>query len=275
MENIRQALARAKGARPDDAASAGKSEISQSTLNSSAATDPGIQEIALNSAYLESMRVIAHDKSDVRARSFDMLRTQVLQSMDVKEWRLLGITSPTAGCGKTLTAVNLALSIARQPERTVLLVDMDLRKPNVARTLGLNCAEGLVSLLQGQSTLTTAIKRVRVGRTFFSVIPAETATSSSSEWMASHAMSELLYEIRRRFSSAVVILDLPPVLVSDDVIALLPQIDCALLVASVGQSTVSEIKQCNRHLHATEVIRLVLNKVQDQGSNYYYYGRNA
>jgi capsular exopolysaccharide synthesis family protein len=274
MENIRQALERAKGIHPVDTTGASADEKTpQFALRSSAATD--LQEVTLNPVHLESMRIIAHDKSDVRSRSFDMLRTQVLQSMDVKEWRLLGITSPTAGCGKTVTAINLAMSIARHPERTVLLVDMDLRKPSVARTLGLNCDEGLVSLLQGESTLTSAIKRVRIGRTSFSVIPAEAAISSSSEWMTSQAMSELLNEIRRRFSSAVVILDLPPVLVSDDVIALLPQIDCAVLVASVGKSTVSEVKQCNRHLHATEVLRLVLNKVQDQGSNYYYYGRNS
>src|SRR5215510_11748796 len=73
-----------------------------------------------------------------RTKSFDMLRTQVLQSMNPKNWQFLAITSPTAGCGKTVTAINLALSIARQPELSALLIDMDLPKPAVAKYLGLD-----------------------------------------------------------------------------------------------------------------------------------------
>src|SRR6185437_16710906 len=83
--------------------------------------------ILLNAAHLESTRIIAHDIADPRSKSFDMLRTQVLQSMDMKSWQVLGVTSPTAGCGKSVISVNLALSIARQQERAVLLVDMDLQ----------------------------------------------------------------------------------------------------------------------------------------------------
>ena len=69
-------------------------------------------------------------------RYYDMLRTQVLQEMDKKSWQFLAVTSPTAACGKTVTACNLAMSIARLPERSVLLVDLDLRKPMVAEYLG-------------------------------------------------------------------------------------------------------------------------------------------
>ena len=273
MENIRQAVERAKSVHASDAEHRDNIGVDARPQPAHLGLRPRVadlKEIELSPAYLESMRMVAHDKADVRSRSFDMLRTQVLQSMDVKDWRLLGITSPTASCGKTLTAVNLALSIARQPERSVLLVDMDLRKPQVARTLGLNCREGLLSLLHGQSTLADAVKRVRIGKLSLTVLPAEASTSGSSELMASRVMAETLREIRQTFSSALVILDLPPTLVGDDVIALLPQIDCAVLVAAVGTSTLSEIKQCNRHLHATEVIRLVLNKVQDPGPIYYY-----
>jgi len=82
----------------------------------------------------------------------------------------------------------------------------------------------------------------------------------SSELIASRAMSTLLQNIKRDFRSQTVILDMPPMLSSDDVIALLPQIDCVLLVAAVGTSTVSEIKQCSMHLQGAEVVRLVLNK---------------
>ena len=77
-----------------------------------------------------------------------------------------------------------------------------------------------------------------------------------------------LQAIKRDFRNWTVILDMPPMLASDDVIAMLPQIDCVLLVAAVGNSTLSEIKECNRHLQAREVVRLVLNKSSESTTRY-------
>ena len=83
-----------------------------------------IRSVALDEALLESRRIISYNVADQRSKSFDILRTQILQSMHQNKWQVLAITSPTAGCGKTLTAINLALSVARQPECSALLVDM-------------------------------------------------------------------------------------------------------------------------------------------------------
>ena len=66
------------------------------------------------------------------------------------------------------------------------------------------------------------------------------------------------------------ILDMPPMLLSDEVITLLPQIDCVLLVAASGLTTTSEISECNRHLQSANVVRLVLNKVPRIEHQYYY-----
>jgi protein-tyrosine kinase len=273
MENIRQAIERAKAleaageVQPRATVSNGRPP----ELGASHPTPfyPRIQETEVDRLRLEPARIVAHDSADLRSRSFDMLRTQVLQSMDPKGWKLLAVTSPTAGCGKTLTAINLALSIARQPERSVLLVEMDLQKPQVAKTLGLKCHEGILSVLQGQSTLAGAITQIRVGKCQLLALPAEASISSSSEWMASNVMSTMLQDIRRNYPSRIVILDLPPLLSSDDVIAVLPQIDCVLLVTAVGTSTVSEVKQCNRHLQSSDVVRVVVNKVEEPRSKYY------
>ena len=81
---------------------------------------------------------------------YDMLRTQVLQSMSVGGWKVLGVTSPTPGCGKTVTATNLALSIARLPDHLVVLVDLDLQKPQIANSLGIvSTGGGVLDLLEG------------------------------------------------------------------------------------------------------------------------------
>src|SRR5262249_31269882 len=169
----------------------------------------------------------------------------------------------TPGCGKTVTAINLALSIARQPERSVLLVDLDLQRPQLASCLGIQCGDGVPNVLKGRARLADAIVQAHIGDHQLLVLPTESPIVGSSEWIASRAMSALLQDIKRDFKSRTVIFDMPPMLVGDDVIALLPQIDCVLLVAAIGTSTVSEIKDCNKHLQSAEVIRLVLNKASD------------
>jgi Mrp family chromosome partitioning ATPase len=199
-----------------------------------------------------------------------MLRTQVLQSMDAKEWRFLGITSPTSNCGKTVTAVNLALSIGRQPERSVLLLDLDLRKPQIAKCLGLKPNNGVLSVLENHSPLADAIVEVGIGDCRMMVLPTESPTSRSSDRMASRAMSEMLRQIKQEFESQIIIVDLPPLLTSDDVLAVLPKLDCVVLVTAVGITTPAEINESTRHLLSTEVVRLVVNKVQPSKSKYYY-----
>lgn len=274
MENIRQALERARGLKIEDPGQRAPiapfaARVSLGAGNFADATDVPAREVALNTTILESNRIIAHNETDARSRSFDMLRTQVLQSMDKKNWRFVGITSPTPGCGKTVTAINLAFSIARQPERSALLLDLDLQKPRVSASLGLNCENGVVAVLEGKANLPGAIIQAQAGACSILVLPGENSAPDSSAWMTSRPLSAMLQDIRQRYSAHTVIIDLPPMLIGDDVIAVLPQLDCILLVAAVGKSKVSEIEECNKHLRSTEVVRLVLNKVPTLDASYY------
>jgi Mrp family chromosome partitioning ATPase len=224
----------------------------------------------LDRAHLESKRVIAHDMSDPRSGAFDMLRTFVLQTMDQRGWRVLAVTSPTAGCGKTLTATNLALSIARLPERSVLLLDLDLRRPQIAKTLGLKRDVGVLAVLQGKAPLPQAITPIGVDRYRLDAMIAEQSVANASEWMASSRMKALLELIRRDFPSHIVIVDTAPMLAADDFLTLLPMIDCVLLVGAVGVSTISDIENCKRHLNGDNIVRVVLNKVRENNQSYYY-----
>jgi protein-tyrosine kinase len=224
----------------------------------------------LNWQKLEQHRIVAHNVADLRSRAFDMLRTQVVQSMDQKNWHFLAVTSPTAGCGKSVTAINLALSIARQPDRPVLLIDMDLKRPTVANYLGLNCRQGLQGVLEGRTSFADGLTRAHFDGCELLVLPVEAPTARSSELIGSRIMSKLLQDIRRDFKSYIVIFDMPPILQSDEVIATLPKMDCVLLVTAVGISTARQIKECRGHLRSTEVVRLVLNKTQEPAERYYY-----
>jgi hypothetical protein len=102
------------------------------------------------------------------------------------------------------------------------------------------------------------------------VLPCEEATLRSSEWMASRHMATVLQDIKRTFPGWTVILDFPPILAGDDFIMILPQIDSVLFVVGAGVSTKSEIKDCNKHLDSTSVIRVVVNKALDSSAMHYY-----
>ena len=82
-------------------------------------------------------------------------------------------------------------------------------------------------------------------------------------------MSKLLQDLRRDYQ--IIVLDLPPMLLSDDVIALAPQLDCVLLVAAIGLSKASEVEACIRHLQPSQLLRVVANKATEANAQYNYY----
>jgi Mrp family chromosome partitioning ATPase len=229
-----------------------------------------LDEVRLDWSHLEQHRIIGHNVADPRSKVFDVLRTQVLQAMDQKNWQFLAITSPTEGCGKTVTAINLALSIARQPERAALLIDMDLQRPTVANYLGIKYRRGVRDILEGRATLADATIRAGADSCEIMVLPSGAPTVHSSELIASRTMDTMLQDIKRNFRPQTVIFDMPPLLQGDEVLATLPKIDAVLLVTAVGVSTLHEIKECNRHLQATEVIRVILNKSHETIKRHYY-----
>ena len=232
---------------------------------------PRLKEATLDEAHLEQMRIVAHGVGTPHGRCYDMLRTQVLQEMDKNGWQFLAVTSPMSGCGKTVTTCNLAMSIARLPERNVLLVDLDMRKPMVCEYLGVKRQSGILSVLEERDTLSGSIIQTTVGPSDMLVLPGQVAGSRSSEWLASKTMVALLQALKRDFRSHIMIFDLPPMLIGDDVISILPRMDAVLLVAGVGATSVEDIKECQKHLKGSNLIRVVVNKVTDSSDDYYAY----
>ena len=94
---------------------------------------------------------------------------------------------------------------------------------------------------------------------------------SLAELMASPALDTLLQAMKREFRSRIIILDLPPILAGDDVIAILPKLQSVLLVAAAGSTSVADIKECNKHLNATPVVKVVVNKVTEPDPSGQYY----
>ena len=253
MDNIRKAIDRASSTEPDEQKLAPQFRqpwTGPGDLDHAKRADP---------AHLERHRIIAHDDTDGRSKHFHILRTQILQTMDSCGWQTLAVASPTPGCQATETAINLAISIARQPDRSVLLVDFDLSTSSVASSLGLSCNAGVASVLLRAKPLADALIPVSVSNYRMMVLPNDAPVPNSSEWLASRAMTSLLQELKAAFRSSILVVNLAPILPSDDAISILPQLDCALFVAAAGKTRRSEVRACERYLKTVEILRVVVN----------------
>ncbi|TNF57182.1 MAG: protein tyrosine kinase [Burkholderiales bacterium] len=221
-----------------------------------------------DAACLEEHRIIAHQKNHPNSWAFDTLRTQVLQRMDEHGWRVLAVTSPTLDSGKTVVATNLAISIAQQTQRTALLMDFDLRRPSVATVLGLNPDVSLNDVLQRGANVADAM--VNPGFERLVVLPTMRPVDRPAELLASPMVAGLIADLRDRYAERVLVVDLPPVLAADDVLSVLPQVDCVLLVVGSGASSEKEIEEAQRRLSRASVVGVVLNKDPSAMPNAYY-----
>ena len=173
--------------------------------------------------------------------------------------RVIGIASPADGDGKTLTAVNLALALAAEPNQTILLVDMDLRRPNVAHVLGIPEARGVESVLRGEIGVDEAMWRPE-GRDRLAIIPSAPLGASSSELLAGERTRAFLQEIRTRYADRLVVLDLPPVLLTDDVLTLAPLLDGILLVIAEQRTRREDLQRVQTLLAGVPQLGSVLNR---------------
>lgn len=226
------------------------------------------ETVELDDAHLDAHHVVAHRKVHPASHAFDILRTQVLHKMTENGWRTLAITSPSAQSGKTLLAINLAISISQQTNRTALLVDFDLRRPSVALTLGLNRKVSLNDVLEDRVDLPEALVHPDIDRLL--VLPTNEPVPNPSEALSSGRVADIVEDLRNRYSDRIVIFDLPPVLAADDVMAILPRVDCVLLVVRNGASSEKEIEVSMERLRNANLLGVVLNDDRSPSVNAYY-----
>jgi protein-tyrosine kinase len=225
--------------------------------------------LPLDPAHLERNRIVTLDLANPYRREFDLLRTQVLQKMQEHGWRTIAVTSPSMQSGKTVVAVNLALSIAHHPSKAALLVDFDLRRPQVAAYLGLPRGDSLNDVLEGDAKLRDVI--VHAGIPKFLVLPTHSKVAGAAEMLASDKIAKIISGLRDQYPERIMVLDLPPITAVDDVIAVLPRVDCVLLVVGSGSSTKREIEESQRHLARFNLLGVVVNKATDDMPRDEYY----
>ncbi len=179
------------------------------------------------------------------------------------------MTSPTQGDGKSLTAMNLAISLAKDETLSVVLLELDLRRPSVCGHLGIDPARGLPDYLDGSVDLETVLFRPE-GTERLAILPNTEIYQNSSETLSTPKLANLIDKLRGEDEGRVVICDLPPFLITDDVLAFVPLADAFLIVVSEGTTSREVLKKGVDILQDLPILGVVLNKSEEATAGYYY-----
>lgn len=207
---------------------------------------------------LRKRRVLTGISNDPATTAYKILRTQLLQKMKERGFKTLGVTSVAPGEGKTLTAVNLAAAMSLDENHTVLLVDLDLRKPGVASLLGFEPEFGMADFLKDNVPLSRLFVHPCVGRLV--VLPGHGTLDGASEILASSKVGNLVEEFKGRYNNRIVLFDLPSLSEGDDVLAFLPYVEGLLLVIEEGKVKRSQFEELVSMVPQDKVLGTVVNK---------------
>lgn len=203
------------------------------------------------------------------AESYRALRTSLLLSNLGAPPKVIMVTSARPQEGKTTTSINTAIVLAQKGVR-VLLMDADLRRPSVHKTLGMGPRSGLSNVLTGSATVQQTITTSPILPNLF-IMPAGTPPPNPAELLASSNMRDLIMELRTQFDHIVI--DTPPTLSVTDAVVLSPRADAAILVIRSGQTTKQALRRARDILMQVNahVAGVLLNAVDLTSPDYYYY----
>jgi capsular exopolysaccharide synthesis family protein len=281
LEKLKQAAAE-KTARPVTRASvSGASPVrkreraEQAELAEPATPRPDFVHLSCDRAVATQYRIVVPGTQlaadEGVGAAYRIIRTRLLQRMQASNWSVLGITSPEAGEGKSVTAINLALNLARDGTNSVFLIDLDMRSPSVCRYLGVDPAHDLVGYFSGASEPQDVFFNIGVDNL---AIAGNMASSSlASELLAGDRLEELLDYVRSVASNPLILIDLPPLLVTDEALLVAPRVDATLMVVSEGTTRRDSLLRAKAMLGDFPFGGVILNKsTESLGRSGYYYG---
>jgi len=204
------------------------------------------------------------------AAAYRMIRTRLLHRVRGNNLQSIAITSPEAGEGKSVTAINLALSLARDPTSNVVLLDLDMRNPSVCRYLGIKPPHELVSYFTGDVSANDVL--FSIGPENLALAGSLASTDLASELLGSGRLEALQQYIASVIPNPVILLDLPPVLVTDEALLVAPRVDATLLVVAEGQTRRDALVRARTVLADFNLVGVLLNRsTESTGASGYYY----
>lgn len=265
MERIKQALEKARQERALRQGVSPQAPATPAGARTGDTSSAQTRSIELDDAVLRENRIVTGLEPSDFTEAYNLLRTQILQRFKENHWNVLAVTSPGGGEGKTLTAINLAVSIAREVDYSVLLVDANLRHPWMLEHFGLSQRQGLSDYLTDNVPLSELlIQSIRIDHLV--LLPAGRPLANSAEMLNSPKMVELVKDMKSRYHSRIIIFDLPPVLTSADALAFSPYVDAALLVIEEGKTQKQDVERAVELLGNTNIVGTVLNKAEPKAS---------
>lgn len=201
---------------------------------------------------------------------YKVLRTQILQMSKAKGWKTVMVTSVSQGEGKTVTAINLAVTYAKEHHQTVLLVDADLRMQMIHKYLGYNSTHGLIEYLEDEMPMNEIIAWPGIEK--LTIISGSRTVSDSAELLGSPRMQDLVNDLKTRYNDRFIIFDAPPVQGCADTIAFAPFVDGIIFVVEADKSKSQDVKKALELLPKEKIAGFVINRMSDSSGLYDKYG---
>jgi len=241
--------------------------------------EPSSRHVTLDFAAMEAKGMLIPDGGSTQlAEQYRQIKRPLLMNAfpegdnGIKNANLVLVTSSLPGEGKTYTAINLAMSIAAERDKTVLLVDADVAKPSVNKVLGIDIKKGLIDMLENPGIeFSDVLLRTDIPK--LSIIPAGRLHKYSTELLASDAMLQVTEEMSKRYSDRIIIFDSPPLMAASQGAVLCNLVGQVVMVIESDVTPQHIVQEAVSKLQNCDVVGCVLNKTkQGLGLNYYAYG---
>jgi protein-tyrosine kinase len=247
--------------------SAARSEARSAAIRLLPVVTPDAEAAEIKRVLLPNTYGPGHDRI---AAAFRLVRTRLINAMRNEGWATLAITSPGPAEGKSLITLNLALSIARERMSDVFLLDLDLRNPSICGYLGVCPPHELVSYFGGDGT--PAGPLFTIGVDGLAIAGSTLPTEQASELIASGRLEEMLVYIRSISANPIILLDLPPLLVTDEALLVAPRVDAVALVVAEGRTRRDTLVRAKQLLSEFTMAGVILNRSSERHGADKYYG---
>jgi capsular exopolysaccharide synthesis family protein len=203
------------------------------------------------------------------AEQFKILRTNILFPLAGSPPRSILVTSTAPGEGKTFAAANLAISIALNINRHVLLIDADMRLPQVHKRFGFGPVPGLSNYLAEGSPLPSLLLKTKVDK--LTLLPAGPPPENPAELIGAERMSSLLSEVTSRYPDRIVVIDAPPPAMAAETGVLSRQVDGILVVVRYGSTRRDDLADLVARVGEKKILGSIVNYIETSASRYYGY----
>ncbi len=227
--------------------------------------------VSVTDQHLNENLITFLDAQSFEAEQFKSLKTNILFPASGVAPRVIMVTSAVPGEGKSFVAANLAISISQNIDEHVLLMDCDLRLPTIHRLFGLGVGPGLSDFLASDTPLEGLLKKTNIGK--LRILPGGQPPKNPAELLSSEKMSQLIAEVRERYSDRYVILDTAPPQLTSESSAIARKVDGILLVVNYGTTKREVVAELVELIGKEKIIGVILNRFDMRTSSYYGYGK--